>query len=105
MIPRAATLATESLVLGISWYAASKFLYRLPVHKIMAKPLLASVVMGVIIYWLGQFASINLFLLIGLGAASYFIMLYLTRAFSEEDIKLFRQVVRMARPGTQHPGF
>lgn len=88
------TLVTESLVTAVSWYAVSKYFYRLPVHKIMVKPLIASVVMGAIVYFCSQVTSMSLALLIVLGAAVYFILLYLIRAFSEDDRSLFQEVVR-----------
>lgn len=92
-----ATLITEGLVTIMLWHAASRYFYRLPVHKIMARPLVAGIAMGAIVYWLSQFTPLHLFLLIFLGAVSYFILLYLVRALSKEDIELFKQVVRLKR--------
>jgi O-antigen/teichoic acid export membrane protein len=89
------TLITESMVTVASWYAISRYFYRLPIHKIMAKPLIASIAMGVIIYICSQTTSLNLGLLIVLGAALYFAILYLIRAFSSEDIALFKQAARI----------
>ena len=93
-----ATIATESLVIAVSWLVAAKFLFKLPVHRIILKPLIASVVMGGIVYQLNQVAEVNLFLLIALGAVLYFILLYLMRVFSEEDKELLRQVIKIKRP-------
>lgn len=88
------TLVTEVLVTTASWYVASKYFYRLPIHKIMAKPLIASVVMGAVVYWLSQATTMNLLWLIVLGAVLYLSLLYLTRAFSKDDIDLLKQIVR-----------
>lgn len=93
----ATTLATEGIVIAASWYAVSRYFYSLPMHKIMIKPLIASIAMGAVVYLLSQLTPINLFLLVFLGAASYFILLYLIRAFSKEDMDLFKQVVRINR--------
>jgi O-antigen/teichoic acid export membrane protein len=91
------TLATGVLVTIASWYVVAKYFYRLPMHKIMAKPLIASVTMGAIVYFCSRVTSLNLALLIILGAASYFLIAYLIKAFSREDISLFMHVVRIKR--------
>lgn len=88
------TLITEVLVTIASWYVASKYFYRLPMHKIMAKPLIASIVMGAIVYWLSQATTINLLWLIVLGVVSYLALLYLTKALSKDDIALLKQIIR-----------
>lgn len=95
------TLITESIVIIASWYAISRYFYRLPMHKIIVKPLIASIVMGVIVYLSSQIMWMNLAGLITLGAASYFVILYLIKAFSTEDITLFKQVLRISRRRAQ----
>ena len=91
------TIITESMVTAASWYAISRYFYRLPMHKIIVKPLIASVAMGAIVYFCSQVTSLNLALLVVLGAASYFIILYLIKAFSKEDVSLFKQVIKINR--------
>ena len=88
------TLVTGTLVTIASWYVASKYFYTLPIHKIMANPLIASIIMGAIVYWLTQTTTMNLLWLIVLGAVLYLILLYLTRAFSKDDIDLLKQIIK-----------
>lgn len=53
-----ATVVTEGVVFALLFYFDSKHLYGTPLHKCIAKPLLASSIMGVSILYL---AEINLF--------------------------------------------
>ena len=92
-----ATIATQSLVIAISWLVAARYLFKLSVHRIILKPLIASVVMGGIVYQLNQVAEVNLFLLIALGAVLYSILVFLMKTFSAEDKELLRQVIKIRR--------
>ncbi|MFC1915614.1 flippase [Chloroflexota bacterium] len=92
-----ATIATQSLVIVISWLVAARYLFKLPVHRIILKPLIASVLMGGIVYQLNQVAEVNLFLLITLGAVLYFVLIWLMKTFSAEDKELLRQVIKIRR--------
>lgn len=91
------TIITEFLITAASWYAISKYLYRLSIHKIIIKPLIASITMSVIVYWLSQNILTNLPLLIISGAILYIFFLHLIGGFSEEDKRLFKQVIRIRR--------
>jgi O-antigen/teichoic acid export membrane protein len=86
-----ATITTESLVVVLYFYFSSKYLYKPSIHKIIIKPLVASLAMGIFVY---QFKEFNLFLVIILAAVLYFFVLYLIRAFSDEDIRLFKQILK-----------
>ena len=86
-----ATIATESLVVVLYFYYSSKYLYKPSIHKITMKPLIASLAMGIFVY---QFKEFNLFLLLILAAVLYFFVLYVIRTFSDEDIRLFKQILK-----------
>ena len=89
-----ATITAETFLFGVSFYFVSRYLYRLPFHKIIAKPLIACSVMAVFIHFCG---GLNLAALIISAALLYFALLYLMKGFTREDIDLFRQVIRVNR--------
>ena len=69
----------------------SKHLFKLPIHKIIVKPLICSLVMGFFIFYLKE---INLIFLVVVSILIYVGMLYLLKVFHQEDIILFKQVFR-----------
>ncbi len=77
------TVLTESLVLILTGWIVYKYANLLPPFKILPKTLLASLVMGAVLFVL---IKINLFLLIGLGVLIYIIVLYLIKGFSKQDV-------------------
>ena len=85
-----ATIITETLLIALFFSIISKSFYKLPVGKILIKPSIASLIMGVVIY---QFMEFNLILVIILAASLYCLVLYLTRAFSDDDLQLFKQIL------------
>ncbi|MFC1897612.1 flippase [Chloroflexota bacterium] len=96
-----ATITSESFIVGASWYFTSRFFYKLPIHKIILKPLFASVVMGSAVYLLNRFTDLNLFLLIALAIVLYFILVYIMKTFTKEDKELFQQIIRIRSHSTQ----
>ena len=86
-----ATIATEGFLLSSYIYLNSCYSYTLPVHKIIVKPVGACVVMGLFLY---QFKGINLVLVIVAAVIIYFGSLYLLRGFSDEDISLFKRLIK-----------
>lgn len=89
-----ATLVTETLLLVSFIYLVSKYLCRLPIHKLMAKPLAACFIMGAFVYLC---RGINLPLLIASAAVLYFAILYLMREFSQGDFDLLKAAIRIPR--------
>jgi len=85
-----ATIITETLLIALFFSVISKSFYKLPIGKILIKPSIASLIMGVVIY---QFMEFNLILVIILAASLYCFVLYLTRAFSDDDVQLFKQIL------------
>lgn len=77
------TVLTESLVLILTGWIVYKYAKLLPSFEILPKTLMASLVMGGVLLLL---VKANLFLLIGLGAVIYILVLYLLGGFSKQDI-------------------
>ncbi|MBI2558020.1 flippase [Candidatus Woesearchaeota archaeon] len=86
------TVLTEIFYFSGYYYIISKNLGRISFVNIIAKPLLACVLMGLLIYYLYY---MNIFVLILIGAATYFISMYLLRAFSEEDMDVIKKLVKI----------
>ncbi len=87
-----ATIITGVVLFAMYFHFASKYLYRLPLHRIIISPMLASIVMAIFIYFCNE---INLVALIIASSVIYFVMLYMTRGLSSEDIELFKQLIKM----------
>lgn len=86
-----ATVITEFYFFIAATYALSKAQYKLDFAKIIVKPLLATLVMGGFIY---HFSQATLFMLIPASAVIYFLILYVTKYISTEDIALVKQTLR-----------
>ena len=84
------TVITEGLVLILCYRFLSNRLCSLPLLRIGIKPLLAALLFGCFIFY---FKWINLFLLVLLSIILYLSMLYVTKAFTKEDVNLFRQLM------------
>jgi hypothetical protein len=64
--------------------------YKIPIFKILLKPAIASLIMGLVIITL---TNINILIVILISTIIYFIALYILKTFSEEDITLFKQII------------
>jgi len=78
-----ATIATEFLVCSCAYIIVYKNLGLVPRLGILFKTLIAGSIMGLILY---HFNGINLFLLIIIGSAMYFVVLYLIGGIKKEMI-------------------
>ena len=87
-----ATVLTEIFYFCGYYYIISKYVGKISFVNLMIKPLVACLIMGLVIYF---FSYINIFILIPIGAATYFIFMYLLRAFSDEDFNLIKKIVRI----------
>ena len=63
--------------------------YKINILKILYKPLIASLIMGLAIILLHT----NMFIVIILATIIYFVSLYLLKTFSEDDISLIKKIV------------
>ena len=95
-----ATLATETVLVGLYFYFVSKYLYRPPLHKIVVKPMIACTLMALFVYFC---QSLNLAVLIILAVVIYFVMLYLMKGFSKEDMDILKQVIKIPVAGRKLP--
>ena len=83
------TVITE-LSACIFWYHIMNVNgYRIPIHKILIKPVIASLIMGLFIV----LVNINLIIVIIIAIIIYFGVLFLLKTFTEEDINLFKQML------------
>lgn len=86
-----ATIIAESLCVIIVFYfifVETNFSVK---YTDLIKVSFASLFMGIFVY---QFMELNLFLLIILAAVLYFFVLYVIRTFLDEDISLFKQILK-----------
>jgi O-antigen/teichoic acid export membrane protein len=86
----------EIVVTCVSWYIVGRYFYFLPFHRILFKPVLATVIMAYVVYQIKNYMDTNLFLLVFLGAAVYTIALFLFNAFDEDDLKIFSKIFRFS---------
>ena len=93
-----ATVITELIPLILCFYFISKFIYKIQIHKVFAKPIIASITMGSFILF---FNNMNLFLLICISTILYFGILILLRTFSKEEFNLFKEVLNIKHTGVQ----
>jgi len=98
-----ATVATQVLVIFLSWYIAGRYLYRLPMLRLLLKPMVASAVMGGVVYFVSQRTEVNLFLLVAMGVVIYALLAWVLKFFDADDKELFRQVVGKIRLRKESP--
>ena len=89
-----ATVITSLLMFILGFYFISKHVYKIQIHRFIAKPIIASTIMALFIFY---FTDVNLFLLVSLSVFIYFVVFILLKGFSNEDFKLFRQIVNIKR--------
>jgi O-antigen/teichoic acid export membrane protein len=80
-----ATVITYIALFSINFYFVSKYLHKISIHKMIARPIIASLAMGFILHSL---KDINILASISLAGASYVIFLYIIKGFSKEEIEL-----------------
>jgi len=85
-----ATVATNAVLFIVSFYFVSKYLHALPIHKILAKPVISGTLMGAFMYY---FIDFNMFLLVPLAAGIYLVALLALKTFSTEDIDILKKVI------------
>ena len=84
------TVVTNIIALLLLFYYISKNFYRLPLVKIIIKPAIAGVIMGICIYYMG---NINLFITVIIASVVYFAILMVFGEISKEDIKLVKEII------------
>ncbi|HEC92201.1 MAG TPA: flippase [Candidatus Atribacteria bacterium] len=86
-----ASLITHGINFIFAYYFMSKFLYRIPLLKLVAKPVISGISMGIFIYC---FRDINLFILVLVGAIVYFAILICIGGVSKDDINLIKKIIK-----------
>ncbi len=83
------TVITEICLFASYYYVVSLHICPISPKKVLLKPLMASAVMCIFIL----LVNINLLLEIVIAAIIYFIVLFLIKGFSEDDINIFKRVI------------
>jgi len=86
-----ATIVAEGFLIISYLYLNHRYLCMICIHKTIAKPIYACAMMGLFIY---QFNEINLVFLIIVAIILYFGSLYLLKGLSNEEISLFKQILK-----------
>ena len=86
-----ATVVTNVVLFGACFYFVSKQVLVLPVHKILVKPVIGGLIMGIFVCY---FININMFLLVPLSGIVYLAALFALKTFTEEDTEMIRKIVR-----------
>ncbi|HEX77191.1 MAG TPA: flippase [Dehalococcoidia bacterium] len=84
-----ATVATELTIFVLYYHYLQRHLYRLPMHRVILKPLAAALIMGIIVYGF-DFITTNVFIIVLGAILSYGVLLYLLRVFGPDEIRLIR---------------
>jgi O-antigen/teichoic acid export membrane protein len=87
-----ATVMTNVVLFTASFYFVAKHFQILPLHKIIIKPLISGLIMGVFVYY---FIDLDIFFLVCLAGFIYFISLFALNTFSEEDWNIIKKIVSM----------
>jgi len=85
-----ASVATQIVLFGVSFYFVSKYLQLLPIHKIIVKPVIGVLMMGAFIYY---FIELNIFLLVPLASGIYLVALLVLKEIQKEDIDIVKKIV------------
>jgi len=85
-----AGVVTEMVWFLLLFYFASKYLYELPVHRMIGKPLVAAACMGAFVY---VFQNFTLFVIAPIAAGIYFGLLFALKTFDEQDMTFFRALI------------
>lgn len=86
-----ATIITEIILLVFFFYVSSKNLYLLPLHKIVIKPIIACVAMGILIYFI---YNINFILIVIISVLVYFTILFLLKEITPQEIKMLKSIIK-----------
>lgn len=63
--------------------------YKVPVKDVVIKPLLASIVMGIVVYFL----DLDLFISVFVGIIVYVVMIFILRVFNTDDYNILKQLL------------
>jgi O-antigen/teichoic acid export membrane protein len=89
-----ALVGSQIILFIFSFSFISSQLSRLTLHRIIIKPLLSSLILGGLLWYIN---CLNLFLLILIGMIFYFGILILLRTFSQEDILRIKSLFKLQK--------
>src|SRR3989344_1917192 len=85
-----AVVATELINFIILYYFINKYKFKMEIAKILLNPLISALIMlGVLWY----FKETNIIIMVGLGAAIYFLVFYLIRGIGNDEIELAKKLI------------
>ena len=86
-----ALVVSQMILFALNFTFVSSRLSRLPIHRMVLRPLFGSLFLGVVI---GYIKEVNLFLVILAGFIVYFGILILLKTFSQEDVLMVKSLVK-----------
>jgi len=86
-----ATILTETFILITFFYLAWINDFKIPIFKIVSKPVFACLVMAAFILY---FNYLNIYYLISISIFIYFIIFYLIKGFSKDEIILLKHLFK-----------
>lgn len=89
-----ATAVTVAVLALSTFYFVSKHLQTIPVHKMVIKPMIAAVVMGVFV---NHCIDFNVVIIVPLAVAVYTVVLLVLKTFSKEDIEMVKSVINLRK--------
>lgn len=82
------TIFTEFILLILFLHYLSKFICKVNILSIIAKPIFASIVMSLFIYF--SKSRVDIFFIIIISSFIYFATLFITKTFSKSDMDIFK---------------
>jgi len=86
-----ATLATETVGFVLYFLFIAKYLQKISLPRYLWRPVVSGALMGIFVYF---FKNIKLFFLVTIATVLYFVILLMLKVFPEEDLALFKRIVR-----------
>lgn len=86
-----ATLTTEMVGFALYYFFIVKHLQKIALLRYLWRPVISGVLMGMSLYF---FKNTNFFVLITLATFLYFVVLLILKAFTREELYLFRRIIR-----------
>ncbi|MBE6485588.1 MAG: flippase [Methanosphaera stadtmanae] len=83
------TVLNEISMVVFYMYIMHRYGYQVPLKEILLKPFIASVIMGVLIY----FINLELFTSVLLGMIVYFISIFAIKTFDDDDLNIIKQLL------------
>ena len=83
------TVLNEISMVVFYMYIMHKYGYKVPLKEILVKPFIASVIMGIVIYFLNY----ELFTSVLIGMIVYFISIFAIKTFDDDDLSILKQLL------------